>query len=136
MTSLQLAAEAQQVLQGIPLPVRTAKVVEYAQRQGASDEVLSALRGLPKKQQFMRLDDVGEALAPVQPAFAPPSVHEPRVESDRVPGGDAYTEAAPDPGWIRDQPDLLEYEEMLVRAPSDEPGGGIPKVGEKDQKPE
>lgn len=112
----QNAAIAQVLLEGIPLPVRKEKVIEYAERQGAEPEVLALLRKLPDTQ-FRTLDDVGEALAPVQPAFAPPEVHLPREESDAVPGGDAYTDSAQEPGWIRDQPDTLEYEKQLVVEP-------------------
>jgi hypothetical protein len=111
--SSQKAAIAQVLLEGIPLPVRKEKVLEYAERQGAEPEILTLLRTLPNEQ-FRNLDEIGEALVPVQPAFAPPDPQLPREESDAVPGGEGYLDASHEPGWIREQPQELDYEKQLV----------------------
>lgn len=113
---LQLAAIAQQYLEGIPLPVRTEIVLDYAERVGVPDEVMAVLRELPDEH-FRRLDDVGHAICDTQPAFAPPAVGEPRNESGLRPGGDAYLQAWPDPGAVRDEKETLSYEKQLVREP-------------------
>jgi hypothetical protein len=131
---MQVSATAQVVLEGIPLPVRKEIVVEYAERQDAPPDVLAALRAIPDIQ-YMRIDDIGEAIQAVQPAFAPPDVHTPKVESGDVPGGEAYLSAGEEPGWIRDNPRVLEYEPQLVRTAEAEPGGGIPQEGEEAERP-
>jgi Protein of unknown function (DUF2795) len=96
-----LAAEAQVVLEGIPLPAQKQELVEYAQRQGADQRILGALRGLPDRE-YRYLDEVGERLASVQP-----KQHEeqkqPRAESGKPPGGDDYTQIPTDTGRV--QPD-------------------------------
>jgi hypothetical protein len=106
---------AQQYLEGIPLPVRTEIVLDYAERVGVPDEVMAVLRELPDEQ-FRRLDDVGHAICDTQPAYAPPEVRVPANESDLYPGGDAYLQPHPEPGAVRDEKDVLEYEEQLVRS--------------------
>ena len=115
-TRIQDAAIAQVVLEGIPLPVRKETVIEYAQRQDPDPEILALLRTLPNEQ-FDTIDEIGEALAPVQPAFALPEAHLPREENDAVPGGDAYLDPSPEPGWIRAQPYELDYKKQLVVKP-------------------
>lgn len=131
---MQTAAKAQVVLEGIPLPVRKEIVVEYAERQDAPEDVLEALRAIPNIQ-YMRIDDIGEAIQAVQPAFAPPDVHTPQVESGDVPGGSAYLDGNEDPGWVRDEPTILEYEPQLVREPAGEPGEGVPSEGDEAPRP-
>jgi hypothetical protein len=114
MDDLRIAATAQRLLEGIPLPVRKEIVLDYARRVEAPAEVLAALERIPDRQ-YRRLDDIGEAIEPVQPAFAPPGVRLPREESDAPPGGSAYLDAGEDSGWIRDEKETLSYEEQLVR---------------------
>jgi hypothetical protein len=62
----QLAAVAQVVLEGAPLPAERHELVLYAREQDASQEVLDALGRIPAGR-YERLDDVGAAIAPTQP---------------------------------------------------------------------
>jgi hypothetical protein len=61
------AARIQTLLEGVPLPAKTKELVSYAAAQPGGASAATALRRLPKRE-FQSLDDVGEALAPVQPA--------------------------------------------------------------------
>ena len=126
----QLAAVAQVVLEGAPLPAERHELVDYARRQAAPDEVLAALGGIPDRS-YERLDDVGEAIAPIQPAFASPAP-QPRPESGEPPGGDAYFRPAAQPGAVRRKPDDSAVAGVLAaraaarpcnagRAPSESP---------------
>lgn len=94
----QRAAELQSVLEGVPLPAQKADLLAYAGDQDAS--AAADLQGLPDRE-YSSLDEVGEALAPVQPEWAGPAVHEPRDESGQPPGGDAYVDPHPEPGAVR-----------------------------------
>jgi hypothetical protein len=128
----QLAAVAQVTLEGAALPASRRELLDYARAQQPSSEVLEALAGLPD-QRFERLDDVGEAIARTQPAFAPPPA-EPRPESGDQPGADAYLDSAAAPGAVRGAPAVLQYEEQLVREPAP-PGEGTPETGSTAPKP-
>lgn len=94
----QRAAELQSVLEGVPLPAQKADLLAYAGDQDAS--AAADLQGLPDRE-YASLDEVGEALAPVQPEWPSPAVHEPRDESGQPPGGDAYVDPHPEPGAVR-----------------------------------
>ena len=96
--SFARAAELQVVLEGVPLPASKQELVAYAERQdgGAAQH----LRSLPERE-YRSLDEVGEALAPVQPQRDQPDVKVPHEESDLPPGGDAYTDPNPAPGAVR-----------------------------------
>jgi hypothetical protein len=96
--SPQRAAELQAVLQGVPLPAKKRDLVEYARTQDES--AVSDLQVLPDRE-YSSLDEVGEALAPVQPKRREPDAHEPRDESGQPPGGDAYLDPHPEPGAVR-----------------------------------
>jgi hypothetical protein len=74
--------------------------MKYAceQQDGA---LVGALEQLPHRE-YQSLDDVGEALLPVQPEWPQPDPHEPRQESDLPPGGDAYTDRSGDSGAVRE----------------------------------
>ena len=94
----QRAAELQSVLEGVPLPAQKRDLLAYA---GEQDESAAAdLQGLSDRE-YSSLDEVGEALAPVQPEWPKPDVHEPRDESGEPPGGDAYVDPQPEPGAVR-----------------------------------
>jgi hypothetical protein len=97
--SFQEAALVQVVLEGVPLPAERAELIDYASRQHDSDRVLSLLLELPDRE-YGTLDEVGEALAPVQPSERD-QPHEPRAESGLPPGGDAYTDSGSESGAVR-----------------------------------
>jgi hypothetical protein len=94
-------AELQVLLEGVSLPAAKEALVDYARLQGADPGALALLDGLPERD-YVSLDEVGETLHPVQPAFARSRSHEPRPESGEPPGGDAYTDPAPEPGRVRE----------------------------------
>jgi hypothetical protein len=95
---LQGSAVVQVVLEGIPLPATKAELIEYARRQdGDADHKLESL---PDKE-YRSLDEVGEALTPVQPARSAPHAEVPHEESDAPPGGEAYLDPNPKPGAVR-----------------------------------
>jgi hypothetical protein len=96
--SPQRAAELQVVLEGVALPAKKRALIDYARAQDES--AVADLRALPDRE-YSSLDEVGEALAPVQPAWPKPSAHEPRDESGQPPGGDAYLDPHPEPGAVR-----------------------------------
>jgi hypothetical protein len=58
------------------------------------------LQSLPDRE-YRSLDEVGEALSPVQPASGGADVHLPRDESGKPPGGDAYLDPNAEPGAVR-----------------------------------
>jgi hypothetical protein len=94
-------AELQVLLEGVSLPAARDALVDYARREGADPGALALLDGLPERE-YASLDEVGETLHPVQPAFAKSQPHEPKAESGEPPGGDAYTDPASEPGRVRE----------------------------------
>jgi hypothetical protein len=96
--SPQRAAELQVVLEGVPLPAKKGQLLAYAREQ--DERAAADLQALPDRE-YSSLDEVGEALAPVQPEWLKPDVHEPRDESGRPPGGDAYLDPHAEPGSVR-----------------------------------
>ena len=99
--SFQEAALVQATLEGTPLPATRSELIAYAQEQESDGVVVAALLRLPDRE-YRALDEVGEALVPVQPARGRGQPHAPRAESGLPPGGDAYTDAAAAPGAVRD----------------------------------
>jgi uncharacterized protein DUF2795 len=98
--SFQETALVQVVLEGVALPAERAELIDYASRQVDSDRVLSLLLELPDRE-YGTLDEVGEALVPVQPSAKRGQPHEPRAESGLPPGGDAYTDPGAESGAVR-----------------------------------
>ena len=94
----QRAAELQVVLEGVRLPATKRDLVEYARTQDES--AVAELQRLPDRE-YSSLDEVGEALAPVQPNWRKPDADEPRDESGQPPGGDAYLDPHAEPGAVR-----------------------------------
>jgi hypothetical protein len=92
-------AELQVVLEGVPLPSGKSELVEYARREDQNAARL--LESLPDRV-YRSLDEVGEALAPVQPQQRPEDAALPREESDAPPGGDDYVDPNPEAGAVRD----------------------------------
>ena len=107
------SAIVQTVLEGVPLPATKQELIDYARSQGARERVLGVLQWIDDRE-YRLLDDVGEGIARVQPNSAPSS---PAIQSDEPPGRSWYTDPHPEPGSIRDEPDVLDYEEQLVREP-------------------
>ena len=91
-------AELQVVLEGVPLPAQKEELLAYARSQDrASAERLAAL----PEREYRSLDEVGEALAPVQPSRPRPDAERPHEESSAPPGGDAYVDPNAEPGAVR-----------------------------------
>ncbi len=93
-------AELQVLLEGVPLPNERSSLLKYALHEGASGEQVALLRRLPDRR-YDTIDEVAEELASVQPSFER-KAHSPREESGAPPGGDAYTQARPESGQVRD----------------------------------
>jgi Protein of unknown function (DUF2795) len=96
--STQTAVLIQVLLEGVPLPATKAELVEYARREDPDAGRL--LEALPERE-YRSLDEVGEALAPVQPPRSQPEAAVPRQESDQPPGGESYVKPHPEPGAVR-----------------------------------
>jgi uncharacterized protein DUF2795 len=96
---LQEAARVQAVLEGVPLPATRQELVAYARENDGA--VASALESLPDRK-YESLDDVGEALVPVQPLPVEQAAKRPHAESGKPPGGDAYTDPDPETGRVRE----------------------------------
>jgi Protein of unknown function (DUF2795) len=96
--STQTAVLIQVVLEGVSLPATKAELVEYARRE--DPDAARLLEALPERE-YRALDEVGEALAPVQPSRAQPEAAVPREESDVPPGGENYVKPHPEPGAVR-----------------------------------
>jgi Protein of unknown function (DUF2795) len=94
----RLAAELQVLLEGVPLPAHKRELVEYARSQ--DDRMADELASLPDRE-YRSLDEVGEALAPVQPPQPHSEAVVPREESDAPPGGENYVQPHPEPGAVR-----------------------------------
>jgi hypothetical protein len=93
-------ATLQGLLEGVDLPASKHDLIRYALEQDGGGGVARLLDRLPDRE-FRSLDDVGEALAPVQPAASQEQAL-PRAESDKPPGGDDYVNPRPESGKIRD----------------------------------
>jgi Protein of unknown function (DUF2795) len=94
----RLAAELQVLLEGVPLPAHKRELVEYARSQ--DDGMAEELASLPDRE-YRSLDEVGEALVPVQPPRSQREAAVPREESDAPPGGENYVSPHPEPGAVR-----------------------------------
>ena len=93
--------QLQTVLEGVPLPATKDELVAYARSQDGSG-LVALLEALPERE-YDSLDEVGEALQPVQPPRTRAEAHAPHEESDLPPGGAAYTDPAAEPGWVRER---------------------------------
>lgn len=92
------AAELQVALEGVPLPARKQELLDYARSQ--DETAAQRLAALPDRE-YRSLDEVGEALVPVQPPRPKPDPARPREESGEPPGGDAYVDPNAQPGAVR-----------------------------------
>ena len=93
-------ATLQTLLEGVPLQASKSELIAYAQAQDGAMP-LHFLQRLPERE-YQSLDDVGEALAPVQVTSSNEDAELPREESDLPPGGDDYVNPDPSPGAVRD----------------------------------
>jgi hypothetical protein len=100
--STRKTAELQVLLEGVPLPAAKQQLIDYARSQPADPGLLRLLERLPDRD-YRSLDEVGEALHPVQPTVERRRPREPRVQSDLPPGGEAYTDPSAEPGWVRER---------------------------------
>ena len=91
-------AELQTVLEGVPLPAGKRELIDYARAQDG-DALLGLLSRLPDRE-YRSLDEVGEALVPVQPNVEG-EPRRPHPESGEPPGGRDYVELSPEPGAVR-----------------------------------
>jgi Protein of unknown function (DUF2795) len=93
------AVTLQVLLEGVDLPAAKSDLVRYAREQERDVAAVRLLERLPERQ-YASLDEVGEALAPVQPASSRDG-RLPRDESGLPPGGDNYLKTNPTPGAVR-----------------------------------
>ena len=93
-------AQLQSLLEGVDLPADKRRLIRYALEQEGGSGAARLLERLPERE-YASLDEVGEALAPVQPAPPAPQTELPREESDLPPGGDDYVNANAEPGAVR-----------------------------------
>jgi hypothetical protein len=93
-------AELQVVLEGVPLPARKHELIDYARAEDGA-RFVPLLAQLPDRE-YKSLDEVGEELLPVQPAWKESHADRPREESGKPPGGAAYTDASAEPGAVRE----------------------------------
>lgn len=86
------------LLEGVSLPAGKEKLIAYAREQDPA--AARELESLPERE-YRALDEVGEALAPVQPSRKQEEARVPHAESGAPPGGDDYVTANPTPGAVR-----------------------------------
>jgi hypothetical protein len=93
-------AELQIVLEGVPLPATKAELVRHVR---AEDPTLADLVEALPDGEYRSIDEVAETLEPVQPARPREQPAEPKPESGLPPGGEAYTDASAESGWVRER---------------------------------
>jgi hypothetical protein len=98
----QEAAELQALLEGVDLPAGRRELLDYARAEHARLELMLLLERLPERE-YRSLDEVGEALEPVQPSWRHAAPQKPTPESGAPPGGVGYTDAAAEPGAVRER---------------------------------
>jgi hypothetical protein len=97
---LSQIATLQVLLEGVDLPAEKADLIRHAREHERDVAAVRLLERLPD-QKYKSLDDVGEALAQVQPQNSNQRSELPRDESDLPPGGDNYVKPNPTPGAVR-----------------------------------
>jgi hypothetical protein len=101
VATTQQTAWLEALLEGVSLPADKQELVEYARGQQDGAEGVRLLEQLPERE-YESLDDVGEALAPVQPSADVVEAPLARDESGEPPGGEAYVDPGAEPGAVRD----------------------------------
>jgi hypothetical protein len=82
-------AQIEGLLVGVALPATKDELIRYARAQPGGATVAARLEQIPDLQ-YDAIQDVGEALEPVQPEPMPPRTEPPHAESGEPPGGPAY----------------------------------------------
>jgi hypothetical protein len=95
------AVETQVLLEGVALPATKDELLVYARRESADGPLVALLEALPERD-YRSLDEVGEALYPVQPSRPRSQPGEPKPESGEPPGREGYTDPSAEPGAVRD----------------------------------
>jgi hypothetical protein len=95
------AAEIQVLLEGVALPATKDELLRHARRESADGPLVALLEALPERE-YRSLDEVGEALYPVQPSRPRSQPREPKPESGEPPGREAYADPSAEPGAVRD----------------------------------
>jgi hypothetical protein len=83
----QQRAQLEALLEGVSLPATKKDLAKHLKAYGGKREAAS-LKRLPSRR-YATIDEVGEALQPVQPDRSQ-GRKTPRPESDLPPGGDSY----------------------------------------------
>ena len=115
------------LLEGVRLPASRRELVDYARTQDPASA--SKLISLLPDRTYRSLDEVGEALVPVQPVWREPE-RLPRPESGEPPGGAEYVNPFPESGAVRydappDNPPsrVLEQQASLQKRQKERQGG-------------
>ena len=95
------AAEIQVLLEGVPLPATKDELLEYARGERSDGALVALLEARPERE-YRSLDEVGEALHPVQPSRPRSQPRGPKPESGEPPGREAYTDPSAEPGAVRE----------------------------------
>ncbi len=95
------AVEIQVLLEGVPLPATKDKLLEYARGESSDSALVVLLEALPERE-YRSLDEVGEALHPVQPNRPSSRPREPKPDSGEPPGREAYINPSAEPGAVRE----------------------------------
>jgi hypothetical protein len=90
-------ARIEALLEGVDLPAGKTALIAYAREH--DPKAAEVLERLPERE-YTSLDEVGEALVPVQSQRTREHVL-PRPESGLAPGGDDYINPKPKPGAVR-----------------------------------
>lgn len=111
--AVQRSAQIQVLLEGVALPANKQRLIEYARTEDAN--AADALEAIPDRE-YRSLDEVGEALASVQPSWPKPDAARPHEESDSPPGGDDYTRPHPEPGAVRPSAPAANPPQRVIEA--------------------
>jgi hypothetical protein len=95
------ASEIQVLLEGVALPATKDELLRHARGESSDRALVALLEALPDHE-YRSLDEVGEALYPVQPSRPSSQPREPKPESGEPPGREAYTDSSAEPGAVRD----------------------------------
>jgi hypothetical protein len=95
-------AELQVLLEGVDLPASKDELLRHARQEKGDAAAIALLEALPDRE-YVTIDEVAEALEPVQPPRGPTEPDQPRAESGLPPGGPSYTEPSPAPGAVRER---------------------------------